>query len=728
MIEIKNLSKYYSNSGVTTLGLHDINLSFEKNEIVGIVGESGSGKSTLLNVISGMDSYDDGEIYYNGEETSYFDERDRDEFRKKNVAFINQNYNIIDSYSVLDNVTLPLIINGMDEASAKQKAKALIEKVHLSHRIRSKGSQLSGGEKQRCVIARALAKDTPILACDEPTGNLDSKSGEDVINLLKEVSEDKLVLIVTHNEEQANPILTRKIKIHDGQVTEDIQMAPHHKSSAEDEALVLEPKKNKSLKWIMAKKNLKGTPKKNIFTTLVFIAFSFSLMFTYLLAAQSSVESSFYSSSNFNNLTHERMVVYREDHEALDTSKLSGISGEKYENAFYEDTQKALVEGHSNSIYGGYVVMSYHLPKNAKDEIVEKNIDPSKNNITLVQNKNEMYFSRDELGKDKFICDFNNYTGDILELGGVHISKMAFCSDLKTPLIVFEKGKGEQFIDQTMIGNYTLKSINASAGVTVEEASPNTVVYTRMKTVGLGGDGENVPYTKNTIVHTGSAHKDKPTSVTLGLGSLYTLDVTSFDYKENIVDDYAGDQFTYYSVNVPSFDKCYELTIYADDMNAAKKVVEDAGYKYVVPSQASSAKSQMMNIKRIITTMLFVMITCLAFLLSFAVFGILSRVYVTKTKDFTIFRSLGVLKKDLRGVINIEINVLAFIASMISIAALVILSFFEDNFAQLLEEANVWMFIFFVAVIQLIATFIASRFNRTLFKLTITDSLKEERR
>ena len=147
MIELKNVSKYYNNNGVVSLGLRNINLKMTKGEMIAIVGKSGSGKSTLLNVICAVDTYEDGEIYFNGNETSYFNQNDMDLFRKNYVSFIYQNYNIIDSYTVLENVMIPLIINGLSYKDAKAKATELIEKVGLGNRIHNKGIKLSGGEK-----------------------------------------------------------------------------------------------------------------------------------------------------------------------------------------------------------------------------------------------------------------------------------------------------------------------------------------------------------------------------------------------------------------------------------------------------------------------------------------------------------------------------------------------------------------------------------------------------
>ena len=239
MIELKNVSKFYSDNNNVTVGLRNVSIKLNKGEFVAITGDSGSGKSTLLNVVSSIDTYDEGEILYYGNETFYFNQNDSDIFRKNNVSFIFQKYNIVDSYTVLQNVMLPLLIKGKTEDEAKTEALEIIKRVGLEHRVNNKGTKLSGGEKQRCVIARALATDAPILACDEPTGNLDKKTSEEIIKLIKEVSNDKLVLIVTHDYESIKDICTRKIKLSDGEIVEDITFKVGVEEEKKDEEEVV---------------------------------------------------------------------------------------------------------------------------------------------------------------------------------------------------------------------------------------------------------------------------------------------------------------------------------------------------------------------------------------------------------------------------------------------------------------------------------------------------------
>ena len=220
LLTLKNIGKIYVSEGNVAVGIRGVNLSFERGEFVAITGKSGSGKSTLLSVISGMDTYEEGDLLIEGKSTAHYNQPDWEEYRQKYISFIFQEYNIIESFTVLQNVELALM-HITDHRERRRRALELIRRVGLSGHLRQKGSKLSGGQKQRTVIARALAKDSPIILADEPTGNLDSATGKEIIELLREVSKDKLVIVVTHNFEQVEYCATRHIRIYDGAVESD---------------------------------------------------------------------------------------------------------------------------------------------------------------------------------------------------------------------------------------------------------------------------------------------------------------------------------------------------------------------------------------------------------------------------------------------------------------------------------------------------------------------------
>ncbi len=226
LLELKDIGKIYVSDNTVAVGIRGVNLTFDRGEFVAITGQSGSGKSTLLNVISGMDSYEEGELFVEGEQTSHYTQADWEKYREKYISFIFQEYNIIDSFTVLENVELSLMhISNVKER--RERALELIRRVGLEDHIRHKGSHLSGGQKQRTVIARALAKDSPIILADEPTGNLDSETSKEIVALLKEVSKDKLLIVVTHNFEEVEAYATREIRVYDHAVASDREMAPH---------------------------------------------------------------------------------------------------------------------------------------------------------------------------------------------------------------------------------------------------------------------------------------------------------------------------------------------------------------------------------------------------------------------------------------------------------------------------------------------------------------------
>ena len=191
-------------------------------EFVAITGESGSGKSTLLRIISGMDTFDDGELYVDGQPTFQYDEDDWEEYRRTKIGFVFQDYSLIGHYTAKENIVSALLIMGVPEKEAGDKAIHYLERVGLSAQRDQRASKLSSGQKQRLSIARALAKDTDIIVADEPTGNLDSETGAQIVKLLRDLSQDHLVIMVTHNYEQVEKYVTRKVRLHDGSLILDV--------------------------------------------------------------------------------------------------------------------------------------------------------------------------------------------------------------------------------------------------------------------------------------------------------------------------------------------------------------------------------------------------------------------------------------------------------------------------------------------------------------------------
>ena len=221
MLQVKSIKKVYKTGALVQKALDRVSLSLRDNEFVAILGPSGSGKTTLLNVIGGLDRYDEGELIINGVSTKKYSARDWDSYRNHTVGFVFQSYNLIPHQTVLANVELALTISGVSRGERRRRATEALTKVGLAEHIHKKPAQLSGGQMQRVAIARALVNDPDILLADEPTGALDSETSVQVMELLKEVARDRLVVMVTHNPELADEYATRIVKLKDGRITDD---------------------------------------------------------------------------------------------------------------------------------------------------------------------------------------------------------------------------------------------------------------------------------------------------------------------------------------------------------------------------------------------------------------------------------------------------------------------------------------------------------------------------
>jgi len=221
MLQLKNITKDYLSGDMKVQALKGIDLEFRKSEFVSILGQSGCGKTTLLNIIGGLDRYTDGDLIINGKSTKQFKDKDWDAYRNYSVGFVFQNYNLIPHQTVLSNVELALTLSGVSKKERRQKAIKALEKVGLKDQIHKKPNQMSGGQMQRVAIARALVNDPDIILADEPTGALDTETSVQVMEILKEISEDKLIIMVTHNPELAEKYSTRIVKILDGKIIND---------------------------------------------------------------------------------------------------------------------------------------------------------------------------------------------------------------------------------------------------------------------------------------------------------------------------------------------------------------------------------------------------------------------------------------------------------------------------------------------------------------------------
>ena len=267
MLELKNIRKEYCAGDLKVEALKGVSLQFRENEFVSILGPSGCGKTTMLNIIGGLDKYTDGDLIINGKSTKDFKDRDWDAYRNHSVGFVFQSYNLIPHQSVLQNVELALSLSGVSKTERRQRAKEALEAVGLGDQLKKKPSEMSGGQMQRVAIARALVNNPDIILADEPTGALDTQTSVQVMNILKEVAKDRLVIMVTHNPELAEQYSTRIIRMLDGVITDD--SAPLTEAECKEEMKKQEAKGVKGKKTKMPSMSLAtsfGLSLKNLFT------------------------------------------------------------------------------------------------------------------------------------------------------------------------------------------------------------------------------------------------------------------------------------------------------------------------------------------------------------------------------------------------------------------------------------------------------------------------------
>lgn len=321
MLQLKNVIKTYTTGDITQNALDDVSVCFRENEFVSVLGQSGSGKTTMLNVIGGLDRYTSGDLIINGVSTKEYTDADWDYYRNNSIGFVFQSYNLIPHQTVLANVEMALTLAGVSPSERKQRATAILKKVGLGDHLHKKTNQMSGGQMQRVAIARALINNPDILLADEPTGALDSETSVQIMELLKEIAKDKLVIMVTHNPELAEQYSTRIVKLKDGKIVDD-----SNPFTAPEKKVAEKPKKKTTMSFLTALSlSFANLRTKKGRTLLTAFAGSIGIIGIALILALSTGMNAYIKSVQKDTMTSYPITI---SSETLDVSTMLGVRGE----------------------------------------------------------------------------------------------------------------------------------------------------------------------------------------------------------------------------------------------------------------------------------------------------------------------------------------------------------------------------------------------------------------
>ncbi|GAX00328.1 ABC transporter ATP-binding protein/permease [Secundilactobacillus mixtipabuli] len=351
MLELKHLKKYYHVGDTITKALDDVSVAFRKQEFVAILGPSGSGKTTLLNNIGGLDVYDSGDLIIKGKSTKEFKASDWDAYRNNSVGFIFQSYNLIGHLGIIDNVELGMTLSGVSTAEKKERAITALKRVGLEEHMYKKTNQLSGGQMQRVAIARAIANDPEILLCDEPTGALDTETSQEIMQIIKDLSKERLVVMVTHNPELADQYADRIIRFADGKIQSD--SAPYDE---QDDNQKFALKKTKMTYWTALKLSFTNIRTKKGRTFLTAFASSIGIIGIAIVLALSNGFQKQIDKTQSNTLAQYPVTISQVASSQNGTNN-GGQNKEKFskDQAVIAETSEADKAQHTNKISQQYV-------------------------------------------------------------------------------------------------------------------------------------------------------------------------------------------------------------------------------------------------------------------------------------------------------------------------------------------------------------------------------------
>lgn len=704
MLEIKNISKSYVTGTFTQKALDNFSLKFRREEFVSILGQSGSGKTTLLNIIGGLDKYDEGDLIINDKSTKSFKEKDWDAYRNNCIGFIFQNYNLITHISILENIEMGMTLSGVGSKEKREKALEALKKVGLEEHAHKKPNQLSGGQMQRVAIARALATDPDIILADEPTGALDSKTSQQIMKLIKEISKDKLVIMVTHNRQLAEEYSTRIVELKDGKLISDSN--PIKKVEKETETFSI---RKTAMSFLTALKlSFNNIKTKKGRTALTAFASSIGIIGIALILSLSNGFKIEIDNFEKDSLSEAPIIISQQsmklDEETILKMQDQHQSAEKYPDSkkiyVLDDVMESMT--HTNVITKEYIdyikkidketVSGISYQKSTGLNIINQSKDgynlvnntimgmstwtllPSKMNNKdsgVVENNYDILAGKIDESEPGLILQLDSrnqiYSSTLKQLGlsGEEVSFDDILNkELKViPNDIYYNQHGEYFIPNTdyesLYNNEKSITIKVQAiirGKKEKEILTSTtgIAYTNALVDLVIKNNKDSAIVK--------AQQDKDYNIL----TKEPFDETSITNTKETVLGYLGAESVPVAVYIypNSFESKDSITTYLDKYNDGKE--EQDEIRYVDMASMISALSG--NIMDAITIVL-IAFSSISLVVSSIMIGIITYISVLeRTKEIGILRALGARKKDIKRVFNAETFIIGIFSGILGIA------------------------------------------------------------
>ena len=758
MLQLKDIVKKYNTGGTEIEVLKKVNISFRESEFVSILGASGSGKTTLLNIIGGLDKYSSGDMLLMGRSTKEFTDRDWDSYRNGSIGFVFQSYNLIGHLSVIENVKLALSISGESNKENDLKAKKALEDVGLGDHLHKKPNQLSGGQMQRVAIARALVTDPKIILADEPTGALDSKTSVQIMELIKEISKEKLVIMVTHNPELARKYSDRIVSVKDGEIIEDTK--PYIEQEGNND---YELKKTAMAFSSAIKSSFKNLLTKKFRSLMTVVASSIGIISIGLVLAISSGMDKYIQTMQNENLSSMPITISSnqinfgigEDNNTSDSSEENLVPKSRrdvHKNLYSEDalgngeTFIKYIQENAKDYYSaidfakGYQIKA--LTKNTKGDIVDVKTDSQDNSRgntifsvlpedkSLIMNQFEIVKSLDQSFEYPKGNEVVLFTAKNNEIDKNVLKALGYSENDK---VKYEDILGKEFsiVDNN---NYYTKVENRFVPAAVDEKMYNAGTKVKIVAIAKAKDSFTVP--QFTLGYT----KELQDSLLSKEASSEIVQAQEKDKRKNILTNTKMDNAVATEVlsglganTEPSSILIYPKTFNDRDKIANtiseynKKVAEKYGAgtedynKYSITysdmaKQMTSIMSQMIDTITLILTAF----AGISLIVSSIMIGILTYVSVVeRTKEIGILRAIGARKKDITRIFIAEAGLIGFISGAVGvivssglalpISKTIAKALKIDNFSAGLDIKSAVGLILLSVILTLIASVIPSR-------------------